>query len=428
SGDENDNILILSFEEIGSYDVDTTPTIKYSNSADLFSTHDLAGNQLATYEVTTIDKSAPTAPTADPAGGDYDLDQLVVLSSAERGTDIRYTTDGVDPTIKTGTVYDKAILITSDTTLKAIAIDGYDNISPVMTEIYGIAPVISGEISSSVTSSSLTITWTTDDPSTSRVIYDTVSHTLGTAPNYGYANSTIEDSTKVTSHSVGLTGLSADTTYYYRTVSHGSPESVSSERTTKTTTATSSSSDSGSGGTSTSTSTVCNDEKPGTPTLLSATSSADNSVVLTWSLAPDPVTYYLVAYGTSPGTIQYGNPNVGGHDTTTTTVSGLSAGTNYYFVVRAGNGCATGEFSNELSANPSGEILSGPASGFEEGVLGTSTESDNDTNSPDYVKQNDQDGEVMGETKTSNTWWYWLLLIPAGWLFYTLFKKRHQIK
>lgn len=78
----------------------------------------------------------------------------------------------------------------------------------------------------------LIVQWLTSHPATSRVVYDTVSHpVLGEAPNYGYALSTVEDSTLVTEHSVPLTGLLQGTTYYYRTVSHGSPENVGDEKT-----------------------------------------------------------------------------------------------------------------------------------------------------------------------------------------------------
>ncbi|MCK5510884.1 DUF11 domain-containing protein [Candidatus Parcubacteria bacterium] len=72
---------------------------------------------------------------------------------------------------------------------------------------------------------SVTITWLTTHFSTSRVVYDTVPHsTVGNPPNYGYAYSTIEDPVKVTAHSVTISGLAPKTTYYFRSISHGSPE------------------------------------------------------------------------------------------------------------------------------------------------------------------------------------------------------------
>lgn len=78
----------------------------------------------------------------------------------------------------------------------------------------------------------LVVSWETSYPATSRVIYDIVSHeTLGEAPNYGYAFFTIEDSTLVTEHEITLTEVGPGITYYYRTVSHGSPESVGEEQT-----------------------------------------------------------------------------------------------------------------------------------------------------------------------------------------------------
>lgn len=92
--------------------------------------------------------------------------------------------------------------------------------------------VISQETPIGVGQTSVTIQWATDFPGTSRVIYDTVSHlVLGSAPNYGYTNSTatFDENPKVTNHSVSISGLSSGTTYYYRTISAASPESVSGE-------------------------------------------------------------------------------------------------------------------------------------------------------------------------------------------------------
>jgi uncharacterized repeat protein (TIGR01451 family) len=79
------------------------------------------------------------------------------------------------------------------------------------------------------------ITWNTSYFSTSQVIYDTVpgKFDLNAGPQYGYANSKEGDDSgeeKVTAHRVTLTGLSPSTVYYYRTVSHASPPTISRER------------------------------------------------------------------------------------------------------------------------------------------------------------------------------------------------------
>jgi len=97
------------------------------------------------------------------------------------------------------------------------------------------APIISDEAAEAqVNSTSITVTWKTDHPATSRVIYDTVSHPdplTGLAPKYGYAFTTEETDTlpMVTDHIVVISGLNPTTTYYFRSVSRGSPEAVSTE-------------------------------------------------------------------------------------------------------------------------------------------------------------------------------------------------------
>lgn len=107
--------------------------------------------------------------------------------------------------------------------------------------------------------------------------------------------------------------------------------------------------------------THCTASRPGSAPILTQAVPHDKSVTLTWIEAQDPVTYYLVAYGTSQNEIEYGAPNIGGHGTTSFTVNELKNGVKYYFRVRAVNGCKPGKFSNKLPAIP-GTVL-GTASG-----------------------------------------------------------------
>lgn len=113
----------------------------------------------------------------------------------------------------------------------------------------------------------------------------------------------------------------------------------------------------------------------GVPVLLSTSVSGANQVTLNWAKAADPVTHYVVVYGLTSNNPLYGNPSVGGKDTTSFTVNNLSGGTTYYFKVRAGNGCNAGGYSNEIAAAPGGSVVqSSAASGFTEGILGVSSE------------------------------------------------------
>ena len=72
------------------------------------------------------------------------------------------------------------------------------------------APVISAVTSNGITVTSATITWTTDQPSSSQVTYGTTT---------GYGSSSANISTLTTAHSVNLTGLTSGTTYNFAVLS-----------------------------------------------------------------------------------------------------------------------------------------------------------------------------------------------------------------
>ncbi|MCX6731998.1 MAG: fibronectin type III domain-containing protein, partial [Candidatus Roizmanbacteria bacterium] len=159
---------------------------------------------------------------------------------------------------------------------------------------------------------------------------------------------------------------------------------------------------------------------PTAPTL-SIFGTAPGSVSLSWSKI-DGATNYIIWYGTTPGSYQYG-AKVG--DTQSFTVQGLGAGT-YYFIVKAVDAAGNqGGNSNEVStgaiAGAPGVAAGTVAQGFGEQVLGTNTLTPTPT----------PKGSVLGtETKTGKTnlwWWPWILLLllpPSIWFGYKKWKNR----
>ena len=92
------------------------------------------------------------------------------------------------------------------------------------TQVRGVVPfAISGVSAVDITSTGATITWLTNAPATSKVYYGTRSGSYGTP---------VQDGALTGSHSISLSGLTADTTYYYKVEStatiDGSPQTVSS--------------------------------------------------------------------------------------------------------------------------------------------------------------------------------------------------------
>jgi hypothetical protein len=115
--------------------------------------------------------------------------------------------------------------------LKAIATDNAGNFV-VATRKVDVAAVISGETWNRPEFGKITVSWTTDRATSGRVVYDTTSHSIDlNHPNYGYANTSgvVDSSPKTTNHTVTLSELLNGITYYWRTVSTGSPIVISKE-------------------------------------------------------------------------------------------------------------------------------------------------------------------------------------------------------
>ena len=104
---------------------------------------------------------------------------------------------------------------------------------------------------------------------------------------------------------------------------------------------------------------------PSVPTSLTAT-PGDTTVVLAWT-APktnggSAITGYNVYEGTSAGGENYSSPVNGGTliTTTTTTVTGLTNATAYYFTVKATNAVGSSGASNEAWAIPAATVPGAP--------------------------------------------------------------------
>src|SRR5439155_577924 len=95
-------------------------------------------------------------------------------------------------------------------TLTAVARDAVGNTATaaaVSVSVGSTSPLISTVSASNVSSSGATITWTTNETSTTQVEY-------GLTPAYG--NATVLNTNLVTSHSQALSGLARNTWYHYR--------------------------------------------------------------------------------------------------------------------------------------------------------------------------------------------------------------------
>jgi hypothetical protein len=171
-----------------------------------------------TATLTVVDMTLPTVSVTAPANGVTVAGTVTVSASASDNVGVvgvQFKLDGVNLGAEvTAAPYALAWITTTASngahTLTAVARDAAGNTTTstaVAVTVDNAAPVISAVSSSSVGSSSATISWTTDEASDSQVEYGLTS---------AYGQVTVLAGALVTSHSVGLSGLSASTLYHYR--------------------------------------------------------------------------------------------------------------------------------------------------------------------------------------------------------------------
>ena len=239
-------------------------------------------------------------------------------------------------------------------------------------------PVISSVSAGSISSSGATITWTTDEAGDSQVEY-------GLTTSYGLSTSL--DASLVTSHSVSLAGLNANTLYHYRVKSKDASGNLAVS------------------GDFTFTTTAGEDVTPPVISSVAATSITSSGATITWTTNENSDSQ--VEYGL---TTNYGNATPLNTSLVTShseSLSGLSANTLYHYRVKSkdasGNLAVSGDFTFTTTTGSSGGnlALAATASASSEDVNNGQTAAKAidgvvDGWPGDYTKEWASDGEGSG--------------------------------
>jgi hypothetical protein len=208
--------------------------------------YDTSGNE-STYSEEQISHVGP-APDSTPPN----ITNVLISGMTETSATISWTTDeAADTKVEYGTTssygstttlnsssvtsHSQSISGLSASTLyhyKVLSRDDAGNLATssgyTFTTTDNTAPVISSVQAAAITESSVTISWTTNEASDTKIWY-------GTTTSYG--SSTTLNSSDVTSHSQSISGLSASTLYHYKVLSRDSAgnRTISSDYTFTTT-------------------------------------------------------------------------------------------------------------------------------------------------------------------------------------------------
>ena len=155
------------------------------------------------------DTTKAIKPVITPAAGTYTSQITVSMTDATPGAAIYYTTDGTVPTSTTGTLYAGPLTLTSTTTVKAIAVKAGLADSNPATSTFTVLPLgtPTGIVKSATTLDSVTLYW----------------NAVTGATGYNVYRAASGDGTysKITAGPIAVarftdTGLTENTTYYYK--------------------------------------------------------------------------------------------------------------------------------------------------------------------------------------------------------------------
>jgi hypothetical protein len=197
-------------------------------------------------------------------------------------------------------------------------------VDPVFNQYVDTTPPVISAINATASGSSATITWTTDENSTSRVDYGTSASSL---------TSSATSSGLSTSHSVTLSGLGSSTTYYFRV---SSVDAAGNGATSPASPAAPSSF-------------VSADTVPPVITAVSA-AARSGSATVTWTT--DESSTSRVDYGTSATSLTSNATSAGSGTAHSVTLSGLAANTTYYYRVTSADGAGNAATSPASPAAP----------------------------------------------------------------------------
>ena len=177
---------------------------------------DAAGNSTAaSLTLRVVDTLAPAVGVTQPTDQGVVRGTVPIRATASDnvGVDrvdfyVDSTLVGSDSTAPYETSWTSTAYPDGQHTVRAVAFDAAGNSadSSVAVVVHNLAPTLT-EVTTGTGVTTATVSWMTDEPATSRVEY-------GLDATYG--TSSPIDTTRVTSHSVALTGLSPSTTYHFR--------------------------------------------------------------------------------------------------------------------------------------------------------------------------------------------------------------------